>query len=256
MEDILIKTESFEGPLDLLLALIEKNKLDIYDIPIALVADQYLSCVHAMERTGAYLMEELSRFLLMAATLLELKARMLLPKREEEAEEEDPREELVQKLLEYKKFKELAGILGEKAEEVQSFYREDDSALSLFRASLGISTPEEFLEGLTADELFAAFSEVMKKQKRRKASSAKAGEPIKRDTYTVEQKMSYLRDLLFLYNRVEFFGIFSPDAEREELIVTFLALLELIKLREIKVVQKVDFGKILLIKTGDKNEAQ
>lgn len=196
-------------------------------------------------------MENLSRFLLMAATLLEIKSRMLLPKKEED-EEEDPRETLVARLLEYKRFKIIAEEL-KTAEERggKVFYRESginiDSLKELVRAN---EKPE--LQGMSPDALFAAFSEVIRR-KEQKTDSVRSGfSSVERDVYTVEEKIGYIRDLLTLYQRVEFGRIFREDALKIEVVVTFLAVLELIRQGELIVFQEGPFGEIIL-STGSEN---
>lgn len=159
METINIRLAAFEGPLDLLYHLIEKNEIDIYDIPIAALTEQYLAYLDAAEDRD---MDGMSEFLLMAATLLEIKSKLLLPKpKAEEEEGPDPREELVQRLLEYKRIKDATETLKEREEEAALvYYKEADASV----AKLKEQPPQELedlLQGITMDDLYQAFRQVM-----------------------------------------------------------------------------------------------
>lgn len=157
-----VKIDVFEGPLDLLLHLIEKNKIDIYDIPIVEITDQYMEYIHSMEKEDLGIMSE---FLVMAATLLDIKCRMLLPKEvNEEGEEEDPREELVRKLLEYKMYKYMSYELKDKMDgAVGVFYKEPTIPDEVMKYREPID-PRELLAGLTLEKLHSIYQSVLKKQ--------------------------------------------------------------------------------------------
>ena len=159
---ISVKLNVFEGPLDLLLHLIDKNKIDIYDIPIVEITDQYMEYLHSMEKEDLGVMSE---FLVMAATLLDIKCKMLLPKEiNEEGEEEDPRAELVQKLLEYKMYKymsyELRDRLGEAA---GVYYRKQDLPAEVKQYEPP-SDPRELLRGLTLERMNAIYRTLIRRQ--------------------------------------------------------------------------------------------
>jgi len=243
-----VKTDSFEGPLDLLYHLIEKHEIDIYDIPIALLADQYMAVLQAMQRPD---MESMSEFVLMAARLLEIKSRMLLPSPpkgdEDEDEDEDPRAELVRKLIEYKRFKTAAEDLREfEKRGAQVFYKPADESLpfaELYARQVDIG---ELLDGVTMDALYAAFEEVMKRRELKTDKIRSNFGAVEKDKYTIEEKQAHISNLIRLYKTVAFDEIFAPGARKMEMVVTFLALLELIRRNTIAIEQADLFGKIIL----------
>lgn len=236
-----VKLDVFEGPLDLLLYLIEKEELDIYDIPIARVTEQYLEYLEAMSCLDLDLASE---FLVMAATLMDIKARMLLPPPATEVAPEtdenraaDPRQELVDRLLEYRRFKQLA-------EELRQ--RERAQALTFGRGDGETETAAGVAilpDGLSVFDLVGALRDVL----------AEVREPpvgeVCRDRYSVIEKMAQLEDLLARSVPVSFRDL-ARYREREEVVVTFLALLELVRLRRVRVEQRGLFGEILLFPPG------
>lgn len=249
MEEINIRLDAFEGPLDLLYHLIEKNEIDIYDIPVAALAEQYLAYLDAAEDRD---MDGMSEFLLMAATLLEIKSKLLLPKTKAEAEEEgpDPREELVQKLLEYKQIKEATETLREREEDAaQFFYKEADASVEKLKER----EPEELdeiLQGVTLDDLCVAFRRVLERNETKVDRIRSSFRSVQKDIFTISEKMEYIRDLLILRPNGEtaFHRIFRENAGKMEKVVTFLALLELIKQKEVQITQERNFGEILIRK--------
>lgn len=253
MQGVTIRLDAFEGPLDLLYHLIEKNEIDIYDIPIASLTDQYMAYLDAAEDRN---MDGMSEFLVMAATLLEIKSKMLLPSPKKETEEEgpDPREELVQRLLEYKKIKGVTDEWKQRAEEAALvFYKEADSAVKKLRQREE-QPLDDFLQGITMEDLYRAFQEVMNR-KEAKVDRVRSGfRSVERDLFTVQDKMEYIRDLLILQPKITFFGIFRKGARKMEKVVTFLALLELIKTKEVWISQERTFGEIT-ITTNDGRDA-
>ena len=162
---IAVKLQAFEGPLDLLLHLIEKNKVSIYDIPIAEITDQYMAYLHEMKKQDLGVMSE---FLLMAATLLDIKSRMLLPKEvNEEGEEEDPRQELVQQLLEYKMYKYISYELKERRQDAaQVLYHKQDLPEEVKAYKQPVST-EELLAGVTLSRMHRIFVDIIRRQNNR-----------------------------------------------------------------------------------------
>ncbi|MCX7779845.1 MAG: segregation/condensation protein A [Negativicutes bacterium] len=229
-----VRLETFEGPLALLMHLIDKNQIDIYDIPVALVTEQYLTYIKTMEQFN---IEIASEFLVMAATLLQIKSRMLLPKppKDTPPEEEgiDPRQELVDRLIEYKKFKEAAALLGEMAEiRGQYFTRQ--------RQELAREIP--LPEGLTIDDLLMAFAAVWESHAAENAYGLVAREEI-----TVQDKM---HDILYLLrskrSRLSFDETLLRSGSRSEMVAAFLAVLELIRLKRITITQEKSFGAIYL----------
>ena len=251
MSDVSLKLTAFEGPLDLLMHLIESNKIDIYDIPIASLTEQYLAFLDAAEDRD---MDGMSEFLLMAATLLEIKSKMLLPApKNEEEEGPDPREELVQRLLEYKKIKDVTDTLKEREEEAALvFYKEADASV----AKLKEQPPQELedlLQGITMDDLYQAFQQVMARKETKVDKVRSSFRSVQKDLFTVGEKMEYIRDLLILrpHGQTAFHTIFRENAGKMEKVVTFLALLELIKQKEVQITQERNFGEILISKYSE-----
>lgn len=251
MDTINIRLDAFEGPLDLLYHLIEKNEIDIYDIPVASLTEQYLAFLDAAEDRD---MDGMSEFLLMAATLLEIKSKMLLPApKNEEEEGPDPREELVQRLLEYKKIKDVTDTLKEREEEAALvFYKEADASV----AKLKEQPPQELedlLQGITMDDLYQAFQQVMARKETKVDKVRSSFRSVQKDLFTVGEKMEYIRDLLILrpHGQTAFHTIFRENAGKMEKVVTFLALLELIKQKEVQIAQERNFGEILISKYSE-----
>jgi len=228
-----VKLEVFEGPLDLLLYLIKKNEIDIYDIPIASITEQYLEYLELMRMLDLNIAGE---FLVMAATLIHIKSKMLLPPEEAEMlpqEEEDTREELVRRLLEYKKFKEVAGILQDLEGQRKKMFTRDIP----FEAEPG----EVFFEASLFD-LITALTRVLKDVPK------EVFQEIVKDEFTVEQKVHDLLHMQVKSPMLSLFGLFQNAKNKQEIIAVFLAVLELIRLKEILVVQKQNFSDIELIR--------
>lgn len=244
--EINVKLESFEGPMDLLFHLIVKNKIDIYDIPIAQLTDQYLECIDAMNPEN---MESMSDFLVMAATLIEIKSRMLLPKpeMEEDEEGEDPREALVNRLLEYKRFKEMAFNFDEKQKKAgYVFYKQPDKELiSEIRRDVPKNI-EDILSGADLKMLFSAFEEVLRRQEVKTDKIRSRFKSVTREVFSIEDKISHIDNLLKLHKNISFNKIFQKQASKNEIVVTFLAMLELIKMKQIKICQEKLFDEIII----------
>ena len=183
-----VKLEVFEGPLDLLLHLIEKNKIDIYDIPIVEITDQYMEYIHAMEREDLGIMSE---FMVMAATLLDIKCKMLLPKEvNEEGEEEDPRAELVEKLLEYKMYKFMSYELKDKMDDAANvFFKEPTLPDEVLQYREPVD-PKELLAGLTLEKLNAIYKSIIRRQEDKV-------DPIRSKFGTIEKEEVSLSDQRF-----------------------------------------------------------
>lgn len=242
-----IKLPVFEGPFDLLFHLIEKDEVDIYDIPIAKITEQYLAYLDTMQMLD---LELASEFLVMAATLLSIKARMLLPKQPVEVAEEDedlaldPRDELVERLLEYKKFKQVAEFLKERETcQEKIFTRPNEEVMFVH-----LFSEENPLEGISLDNLLGALKEVLE----RATEEELAGE-ITRDEVTIRDKMKEIVQRLFFQPKgIAFRDLFRRQTTRVEVVVTFLALLELIKLGKARVHQSKNFGEIMIYSRLDK----
>lgn len=231
-----VKLDVFEGPLDLLLYLIKKDEVNIYDIPIAKVLDQYLEYIRLMKLLDLNVAGE---FIVMAATLIQIKSKMLLPAEEhppeEVVEEEDPREELVKKLLEYKKYKEAALLLRNKEE-----YRREH----FVRAQKEIVQDGQYFEANLFD-LISAFTKALKDVPKELFLE------VIKDEFTVEEKVHDILHFLVETPRLNIFDLFSRAKNKIEIVATFLAILELIRLKEIIIVQQELFGEIKIIRNID-----
>ena len=231
-----LKLQVFEGPMDLLMHLIEKNKIDIYDIPIVTITDQYLEYVRQMEHSD---MNVTSEFLVMAATLLDIKSRMLLPREEdEEGEEEDPRDELVRRLLEYKMYKFMSEELREKSRHAGlSYFREQDLPEEV-RSYVPPLNYEELIGDRTAQSLRNVFADVMKRRKSRVDPIRSGFGKIHREVISVADKTLYIRAYLQSHPHADFREMLELEDSKEEIIVTFLVILELMKHQKIRITQE------------------
>lgn len=239
-KDYTFHLKAFNGPLELLMHLIEKNKIDIYDIPIAELTRQYLDYLGAMREMD---MEVTSSFLVMAATLLQIKSRMMLPKkpRAEEGEEEDPRQELVERLLEYRRFKKVSEVLGSMADLQEHF---------VSRAPLDLPVHHLPPGNLDLSLLVTAFREVISIKEEAELPAA----IVRPEPYHIEDKMEDITRVLQAHSgRIRFEDAFR-EGTRSELVVTFLALLELMKQRAVTVQQDHLFGQITIIWRRSKND--
>ncbi|MEW6609219.1 MAG: segregation/condensation protein A [bacterium] len=223
-----IKLPVFEGPFDLLLYLIRKDEINIYDIPIAKITKQYLEYLSLMESLD---LEVASEFLVIAALLLSIKSRMLLPKSQvfegESEEAEDPRLELAKRLTEYKTYKELAG----KFEQRLDFYQ----GIFTHPHHLEIEEDTELIE-CDLFELIKAFQKILKEKDGKMEITV--------DDTSLEQKMAYLQNLLDDNEKVSFLNLFKGTKMKIEVVITFLALLELIKLKKVYIRQHRLFSDI------------
>jgi len=243
--EVNFKLEGFEGPLDLLFHLIEKNKINIYDIPIGEVTDQYLAYIADIKNKN---MDNMSEFLIMAATLLEIKSNMLLPKKtDDQEEEEDPRAELVNRLIEYKKFKKVAEVFDERQNfgDVYIFKKPDDVIIEKIKEK---QPPEisDILDGVTLSALYDTFRDVLRRQDKKRDKLRSSFNSVERDLFTVEDKIQYISHLLFLKNEFKFAEALRKDSPKSEVVVTFLAVLELIKIKKISIKQKCNFDDIFI----------
>lgn len=232
-----IKLDLFEGPLDLLLYLVKKDHLNICDIPIAKVTQQYLEYLELLRLLDLNIAGE---FLVMASTLIHIKSKMLLPpepKQEDEPDEDDPRAELVKKLLEYEKYKEAAGILRERELKRQNVFT---------RTPLGPQDNQEAYFEASLFDLISAFSKAVKE-----IPKELFYEVIK-DEFTVEEKLHDLLHIFLNEPSLSLSSLFSKAKNQIEIVVTFLAILELIRLKEIVIAQKEAFGEIQLMRNQGK----
>lgn len=242
--------ESFEGPLDLLLHLIDKAQINIYDIPINEITEQYIEYITKMEELD---LEVTSEFLVMAATLLEIKSRMLLPQlsrennREQlEMEEVDPRLELVKRLVEYKKYKYAS-------KELQNFEKVQRKVYNKPREELSHFLEEDTeLEEMDIDKLLKALNNLLLKNKEIQ-TSININE-IQREEYTLDKCVEKIKQKLEQKEIIKFSRLFDKNSNRSEIVVTFLSILELIRVKYIIIYQESNFSDIL-IKRKDKEGA-
>ena len=239
--DYRVQLEIFEGPLDLLLYLIKQQEIDIYDIPISVITSQYLEYIEIMKELN---LEIAGDFLVMAATLIQIKSRMLLPPDEEAVaeEQEDPRLDLVQRLLDYQKYKEAASDLRTKEEEWMKVFHKEPLAEE------GEEEGELYLFDLSLFDLLDAFKKILDKAPPEIVS-------ITRETLTVKDKISMIMEILEGKEAVRFEDLFRDGISRVQLIVTFVSLLEIIRLGLARVYQEKDFGNIWVINPSNQPTA-
>lgn len=244
LEAIKIKLQSFEGPLDLLVHLIKKNQVNVYDIPIALVTEQYLEYLDLMQELN---LDMASEFLVMAATLIHIKSRMLLPRPEPtllDDDTEDPRDALVQRLLEHQKFKAAAELLHDRETLRSAQWTRPDSRIE---ALVG----EEYEPELEVDlfGLLSAFKLVLERARERPPV------PLPPEQVSIETRIEQLLERLSETEACGFEDLFADTASRGDLIVTFLALLEMIRLKLVRVFQSGQMGAIRIYKRARPKDA-
>ena len=236
-----MKLQVFEGPLDLLLHLLEKNKVNIYDIPIVEITSQYLEYIAEMKRQDLNIMSE---FLVMAATLLDIKSRMLLPVEETEEEEEDPRAELVQKLLEYKMYKCISYELRDRQVDAQRvMYKLPTIPREVLEYEEPVD-PAMLLADLTLARLNMIFKSIMRKQVDRIDPIRSKFGRIEKEEVSLEEKMAYVEDYARSHPSFSFRALLEAQSTKMEVIVTFLSILELMKLGKITISQEYIFDDI------------
>lgn len=239
-----VKLEAFEGPLDLLLHLIEKNKIDIYDIPIVEITEQYLDYIKQMRQRD---MNVMSEFLVMAATLIDIKCKMLLPKEvNEEGEEEDPRAELVQKLLEYKMYKYMSFELRDRqVDAARNLYREQNlpEEVASYRQPVDY---EKLVGDLTLNKLHEIFKSIVRKQENKIDPIRSKYGNIEKDEIDMDAKMLYVEAYAKEHQNFSFRKLLEKQSSRMEIIVTFLIILELMKVGKIQISQEDIFDDIII----------
>ncbi|WP_141993595.1 segregation/condensation protein A [Bacillus sp. B4EP4a] len=239
-----IKIDAFEGPMDLLLHLINRLEIDIYDIPMAGITDQYLSYIHTMQHLE---LDVASEYLVMAATLLAIKSKTLLPKHEDELMidedgeifEEDPRDELVEKLLEYKKYKNAAEEFKGMEEERSLIFTKPPSDLSVY-VKEAESDKQEL--NISLYDMLGALQKLLRRQKIQKPLYTK----VTKQEISIEKRMDEIMiELQSIKGKKSFFELFSLPV-KEHIVITFMAVLELMKLNEIIVEQEDNFSDIMI----------
>lgn len=239
-----VKLEVFEGPLDLLLHLIDKNKIDIYDIPIVEITEQYLEYIRKMQTEDMNIMSE---FLVMAATLLDIKCRMLLPKEvNEEGEEEDPRAELVQRLLEYKMYKFMSYELKDRQMDGgRAFFREQ----KLPKEVEGYRQPVDYAEligEMNLQKLQDIFKSIVKKQEDKIDPIRSNYGNIEKDEVDMDLKTVHVEEYIKTHKKCSFRQLLEKQHSKMEVIVTFLVILEMMKMGKISISQEAIFDDIII----------
>ncbi len=239
-----VKLEVFEGPLDLLLHLIDKNKIDIYDIPIVEITAQYMEYIRNMQREDLNVMSE---FLVMAATLLDIKCRMLLPREvNEDGEEEDPRKELVEQLLQYKMYKYMAEELRDRQVESDFVMYKKPTVPEEVQEYEEPVDLDELLKDLTLSKLHTVFQDVLKRQDEKIDPVRSKFGKIEKEEVTVNEKLSYIREYLDGHQRFSFRQLLERQKSRMQVVVTFLAILEMMKMGTIRVEQQGICDEIMI----------
>ncbi len=238
---------NFEGPLELLLHLLEKNDIDIYDIPIHTVTEQFLAYLEQLEENS---LDDISEFVVMAAHLLEVKSKMLLPIHGEDDEtapigEDDPRYELVQRLIQYKIYKDAATTLQRQHDENAGIQMQRISEIERFKETL-----EEADDGLQIDIslLVGALNDVINRIPVYDLTRRNFFEKLVRDHYTIEQKLVYLEEMFEQKTKWTFKQLVGTARDKMELIITFLALLEFLRDNSLKIYQLESFSEIIIEK--------
>lgn len=247
-QPITIKISEFEGPLDLLLHLIRQNKMDIYDIPIAAITQQYLDYLHSMQ---ALKLDVAGDYLVMAATLMTIKSRYLLPQAEPEddeaaGEDEDPRDSLVAELLAYKVYQEAAGEL-----RVKELARRQHFTREAMLVPSDLSAPK-LTAGITVADLQTAFKQLVAKRRRMRPLT----KTVVNETINIDERMQQITTVLKQrHAEVDFAELFTVTASDEMLVTTFMAVLELTKQAQIKLVQADQLGPIhLYLRTDEQHD--
>jgi segregation and condensation protein A len=249
-----VKLQAFEGPLDLLLHLIEKNKVNIYDIPIAEITDQYMEYIAQMEQED---LDVMSEFLVMAATLLDIKSRMLLPPEvTEEGEEIDPREELVQKLLEYKMYKYMSYELRDREDNAYGQFFKEPTIPEEVKSYREPVDMDQLLGGVTLQKLHGIFKDILKRQDDRVDRVRSSFGNIQKEEVDLSETMHFVEQYIIERGTCRFREILSLRRGKMYKIVTFLTLLQLMKEGRVEVEQPETFADIEIRHTGKMGETQ
>ncbi len=232
--NIEIKINEFEGPLDLLLHLIKESKMDIFDLKVEVITDQYLEYINKMEEMN---LDIASSYLVMAAELIEMKSRMLLPRHEEDEEqEEDPQEQLVNRLIEYQRYKDLTKEFKELEEERHKVYTKSPENIKEYLPEVEVISNTD----VTLDDLIKAFQKFLERQKENEPLSTK----VTKKEMSVEDRRKSIRNILKKKHKFNFLELFDV-LTKEYVVVTFLAILEMARQNELIIVQESNFGEIM-----------
>lgn len=244
-----VKLQTFEGPLDLLLHLLEKNKMNILDIPIVEITEQYMEYIQGMENED---LNTMSEFLVMAATLLEIKAKMLLPPEiDEDGEEVDPRQELVEKLLEYKMYKYMSYELKDRQMDAERAFFKDATLPDEVKDYEQPVDLEELLGDLTLSKLHTIFKSIIQKQEDRIDPIRSKYGNIEKEPVNLGDKLEYVSNYANNHKNFSFRQLLEHQGSKMEMVVTFLAVLELIKIGRVSVRQDDIFDEIYITVKDD-----
>lgn len=240
--ELTVKLQVFEGPLDLLLHLLDKNKVNIYDIPIVEITNQYMEYIREMKRQDLNVMSE---FLVMAATLIDIKSKMLLPSKETEEEEaEDPRAELVEQLLEYKMYKCISYELKDRQMDAEKVMFKEPTIPDEVAAYEEPVDLEELMADVTLKKLNDIFKSIMRKQEDKIDPVRSKFGKIEKEEVSLSDKMVYLEQYAMTHPHFSFRSLLEARCGKMEIIVTFLAVLELMKMGKITIYQDKIFDDI------------
>ena len=236
-----VKLDIFEGPFDLLVYLIENAEMNIYDIQVSKITSQYIEYIEQMQALDVNVASE---FMVLAAALIEIKSKMLLPRMKQESEGtalEDPRTELVQRILEYKRFKTAAELLENQEEKNQRIYEKPKEDLTSYT-----NEPDEYLN-LDLNQFVKIFNLFLEKKKKLEEIK-KNYSKVERQKITIESRIDYIKNLFWFKNksRLNFKELLKPESNRYDIVLTFVSVLEMIRQKTIKVNQNVNFGEIIL----------
>jgi len=247
-----VKLQVFEGPLDLLLHLIDKNKVNIYDIPIVEITKQYMEYIQEMKQQDLNVMSE---FLVMAATLLDIKSRMLLPKEvNEEGEEEDPRQELVEKLLEYKLYKYMSYELRDRQQDAShSMYKPPTipDEVMAYRPEIKV---EELLGGVTLTRMHKIFKDILRRQKDRIDPIRSSFGTLEKEEVDMDATWETVEQYIADREKCRFRDLLESGKSKMQVIITFLVILELMKVGKIQIRQEGTFEEIFISYTPQKED--
>lgn len=237
-----VKLPVFEGPLDLLLHLIDKSKIDIYDIPIVEITDQYMEYIRQMQEED---LDVMSEFMVMAATLLDIKCKMLLPKEvNEEGEEEDPRAELVQQLLEYKMYKNLSYELRDRMRDAEKVLYKEPTIPGEILNYREPADPKELLKDITLEKLNSIYKSVLRRQEDKMDPIRSKFGKIEQEEVNLPEKMNDVEEYARTHKTFSFRQLLEKQCSRTQVVVTFLAILELMKTGKIIIRQEHLFDDI------------
>lgn len=241
---IQVKLQEFEGPLDLLLHLIDKNKVSIFDIPIVEITNQYMEYIQAMETAD---MSVMSEFLVMAATLLDIKSRMLLPpEKDEEGEPQDPRQELVERLLEHKLYKYMSYELRERqGDAAKAAYREPDMPPEVLKYREPVDV-QALLSDVTLARLNTIFKDVMKRREARVDPVRSQFGTMEKEEVDLDETIAHVEDYIAGHKKCSFRSLLGNRKSKMQVIITFLTILEMMKTGKIEIEQDDIFADILI----------